>query len=219
MRDDNMQWDAVELDEGQPIPDISGYDALIVMGGPMDVWQEEQFPWLVPEKEAIYNAVKIRKMPFLGVCLGHQLLAEALGGSVGKAQTPEVGMLDVELTPQARTHRMAEGLPNQFKTLQWHGAEVKSLPENSTVLMSSPLCRVQSFAVDSTALGIQFHVETGPHTIDEWNAVAEYEQALNETFGPGGADKLRQGAIEHEASLTNTASILYRNWADICIGS
>jgi len=219
MRDDNLQWDAVELDEGEAIPDISAYDALIVMGGPMDVWQEEQYPWLVPEKEAIYNAVEVRKMPFLGVCLGHQLLADALGGSVGKAQTPEVGMLDVELTLEADTHPLAEGLPKKFKTLQWHGAEVKSLPDNSAVLMSSPLCRVQSFAVGSTALGIQFHVETGPHTIDEWNAVAEYAQALNETFGPGGAEELKNQAIHHEMSLTSTASILYRNWADACIST
>lgn len=217
MQQDGISWDAVELDEGEAIPDISRYDAMISMGGPMDVWQEDLFPWLTAEKEAIHEAVRIRNMPFLGVCLGHQLLAEAAGGSVGKAQTPEVGMLDVDLTDSGRTHVLGKGLPQSFKTLQWHGAEVKSLPNDASVLMSSPVCAVQSFAIGDTSLGIQFHVETGPQTIDEWNAVPEYEQALTATFGADGADNLRNEARRYQADLSSTAEILYRNWMDQCL--
>ncbi len=217
MQQDGISWDAVELDEGEAIPDISRYDAMISMGGPMDVWQEDLFPWLTAEKEAIHDAVRIRNMPFLGVCLGHQLLAEAAGGSVGKAQTPEVGMLDVDLTDSGKTHVLGKGLPQSFKTLQWHGAEVKSLPNDASVLMSSPVCAVQSFAIGDTSLGIQFHVETGPQTIDEWNAVPEYEQALTATFGADGADNLRNEARRYQADLSSTAEILYRNWMDQCL--
>ena len=121
MQSDGIRWNPIELDEGEKIPDLSGYDAMISMGGPMDVWQEEEFPWLVQEKEAIHEAVRVRNMPFLGVCLGHQLLADAAGGSVGAADTSEVGMLNVELTTEGIRHPLVRQLPQKFKTLQWHG--------------------------------------------------------------------------------------------------
>ena len=75
-----IQWDAVELDVGEKIPAFESYDALWVMGGPMDVWDEDECPWLVPEKAAIRHWVCDLKKPYLGFCLGHQLLADALGG-------------------------------------------------------------------------------------------------------------------------------------------
>jgi GMP synthase-like glutamine amidotransferase len=75
-----IQWDAVELPAGERIPDFGAYDALWVMGGPMDVWEEDECPWLVPEKAAIRHWVCDLKKPYLGFCLGHQLLADALGG-------------------------------------------------------------------------------------------------------------------------------------------
>ena len=214
MAADGIQWDPVELDEGEPIPDLAPYDAMLSMGGPMDVWQETEFPWLAHEKEAIHEAVRVRKLPFLGVCLGHQLLAEAVGGAVGPAATPEVGMLDVELTTAANDHPLMNELPQKFKTLQWHGAEVQSVPDDATILMHSPLCQVQSFAVGPSALGIQFHVETGPQTIDEWNAVPEYEVALSKTFGPNGAVELKHEAEVYADKLSSTADKLYRNWAN-----
>ncbi len=217
MHEDGIQWEAVELDEGESIPSLNKYDALIAMGGPMDVWQEEQFPWLRPEKEAIHEAVRVRNMPFLGVCLGHQLLADATGGSVGLADTPEVGMLDVELTSAGQNSPITQNLPTSFKTLQWHGAEVKSLPDDAEVLMSSPLCPIQAIGFGKSVLGIQFHVETGPQTIDEWNAVPEYEKALCNTFGESGADELRSEAVKLESSLAQTAEQLYRNWINGCM--
>ncbi len=216
MRDNGIEWDAVELDEGESIPALADYDAVISMGGPMDVWQEDQFPWLRTEKEAIHEAVRVRNMPFFGICLGHQLLAEALGGTVGKAEAPEVGMLDVDLTAAGSQHTLTGNLPSSFKTLQWHGAEVQSAPNDAAVLMSSPLCAIQSFAVGTTAFGIQFHVETGPQTIDEWNAVPEYAAALTDTFGPGGAGRLRHEAQQLAGSLTVTAKQLFANWLAAC---
>jgi GMP synthase-like glutamine amidotransferase len=79
LREDGLSWDTIELDEGQEIPDLEPYDLMIVMGGPQDVWEEDQYPWMRTEKAAIRTFVMDMRRPYLGVCLGHQLLADAIG--------------------------------------------------------------------------------------------------------------------------------------------
>ena len=86
---------------GEPIPDLAAFDALWVMGGPMDVWQEAEHPWLKAEKAVIREAVIDRAMPYLGICLGHQLLADALGGVVRPMPEPEIGPFEIELSDAA----------------------------------------------------------------------------------------------------------------------
>src|SRR5271165_2705118 len=120
-----MRLTTVELDEGGEIPDLEGFDFLLVMGGPMDVWQEEEHRWLVTEKAAIRRWVRQLRRPYLGVCLGHQLLADALGGAVGLMATPEIGVMDIALTDDGRSDRAFAGLPPVVPALQWHGAEVR----------------------------------------------------------------------------------------------
>ncbi len=98
MKEDNIKIDTIELDEGEKIPKLNLYDAMIVMGGPMDTWQEETYPWLKNEKEEIYKFVSVMKKPYLGLCLGAQLLSEAVGGKVRKMKTPEIGVMNVSIS-------------------------------------------------------------------------------------------------------------------------
>ena len=98
MKKDAIEIDTIELDEGEKIPNLDPYDAMIVMGGPMDTWQEELHPWLAPEKESIYEFACIQKKPFLGLCLGAQLLGEVVGGKVNKMNKPEIGVLDINIS-------------------------------------------------------------------------------------------------------------------------
>ena len=132
----------VELDHGERIPPLDGFDLLLAMGGPMDVWQEAQHPWLVAEKAAIRHWVADLGRPYLGVCLGHQLLADALGGTVGLMTEPEIGVVEITRTPEGRADRVFGDLPDVLSGLQWHGAAVFQPPEGAVVAgRERPLCR------------------------------------------------------------------------------
>lgn len=214
---DGIAWDAVELDAGEPIPDLGGYDALWVMGGPMDVWEENKHPWLVAEKAAIHEAVAERDLPFLGVCLGHQLLAAALGGEVALMNAPEVGILDVELTPAGQSDRLFAGFARQGRCLQWHGAEVTVAPPEARVLARSPACAIQAMRVGQKAYGIQYHVELTTATVGEWGRVPAYEQALERSCGRGALARLDQEARAHMPTLNRDARQLYRNFMTLAV--
>jgi len=206
------EWRAVELDEGESIPDLASYDALWVMGGPMDVWQKDEHPWLIDEIAAIHEAVAVRRLPYMGLCLGHQLLAEALGGEVGVAETPEIGVLDVELTDAGRAHPLLAGVPATLKTLQWHSAEVTRLPDGATNLMRSPVCMSEAMAVGDTALSMQFHVEIEPNTVRDWGKIPEYAGALAQTCGEHALAQMDDAARDSMSAMTDAAQIIYNNW-------
>ncbi|MFO1056984.1 MAG: type 1 glutamine amidotransferase [Dongiaceae bacterium] len=206
---DGVAWDAVELDDGEPIPALGGYDALWVMGGPMDVWQADRHPWLVAEQRAIREAVLERRMPFLGVCLGHQLLGAALGGRVGPMAAPEVGVLEIELTEAGRSDPLLAAMPGRVLGLQWHGAEVAEPPPGAVVLARSPLCAVQAMRVGDRAYGVQYHVELTADTVREWGDVPAYEAALYATLGPGGLPRLDAAAAAAMPAFNRDARRLY----------
>lgn len=215
---DGIRWDAVNLDQGDPIPTLENYDALWVMGGPMDVWDVDEHPWLIPEKESIRTWVCHLNKPFLGICLGHQLLADALGGTCGPQNPPEIGILDIELTQEGRRDRLFAGLPAQQKCLQWHSVAVMQPPEGATILARSELCGVQAMRVGAKAWSMQYHVELEADTIDNWAAVPAYRDALMTSIGQEGFDSMKARAKERMASFTDVSARLYRNFMEEAAG-
>ena len=209
-----IQWDAVELDTGEPIPDFKAYDALWVMGGPMDVWDEDECPWLVPEKAAIRHWVCDLKKPYLGFCLGHQLLADALGGVCSPQAEPEIGILGVELTADGRTDPLFAGIAPQIQCLQWHSVEVKIPPDGARVLASSESCSCQAMRVGDNAWGIQFHVELQESTIPEWGQIPAYSDALDQTLGPDSLERMQAQAEPLFAEFQNVSQVLFNNFLD-----
>jgi GMP synthase-like glutamine amidotransferase len=194
LAEDGIAWDAVELDAGESIPRLEDYDMLWVMGGPMDVWDVEEHPWLVREKNAIRRWVREIKRPFLGVCLGHQLLADTLNGTCGPQRPPEVGILDVELTDAGKADPVFGALPHRAKALQWHSTRVAQAPEDAVVLARSDICSNQAMRIGDRTYSMQYHVELEPDTIPNWGCVPAYEASLAATRGPGALAALAREA-------------------------
>jgi len=212
MRDDGVTYDAVELDANEPIPDFDAYDALLVMGGPMDVWEADALPWMQAEIRAISDWVRSGR-PYLGFCLGHQLLATALGGEVGPAARPEIGVMPVTLTSAGTSHWFFSGAPAAFHTLQWHSAEVTDLPEDATVLADSEACMVNAMAWGDNAVSVQFHVELTPTTVAEWGDIPAYANALENALGEGAMAGMQSESDRRMGEFNALSSLLYRNFA------
>ncbi len=206
---DGIAWDAVELDAGETIPTLDGYDALWVMGGPMDVWQEAAHPWLVTEKAVIRQAVAERDLPFLGVCLGHQLLAEAMGGKVEPMAQAEIGVLPVEFEPAGRSDPLLANGTGTFPVLQWHGAEVTRLPPGGVSLARSTVSLNQAIRVGTKAYGIQFHMEVSPATVPAWAEIPEYWAALESSLGGDALPAFERAVADNMAAFNASARRLY----------
>ncbi len=214
---DGIAWQAVELDEGEAIPPLEDFDVLLVMGGPMDVWEVELHPWLTPEMAAIRTWIEELRKPYLGFCLGHQLLAQSLGGRVGPAHQPEIGVLPVNLTEAGRAHPLLAGLPDQPTTLQWHSSEVLELPRNGVVLAESEACKVNALAVGPAAFGVQYHIEITDRTVTDWAAIPAYAAALDKALGQGAVERLERRAAAELPGMNRAARRLYDNFMTIAL--
>ena len=215
MLKDNVDLKTIELDEGETIPkDLSIYDAMFCMGGPMDTWMEKDYPWLIDEKKRIKEFVVDLKKPYLGFCLGCQLLGEAVGGSVVKSKSPEIGMLNINFSDNKKSDLLFNEFPSQIKSLQWHSYEVKELDKikDITLLASSPETKYQIFKYQNHAYGIQFHIEIKDTTVGEWGCVPEYKSALEKQLGQGALEKFDLDAKNNMSNMNKYSKILYENF-------
>ncbi|WP_242513198.1 type 1 glutamine amidotransferase [Halochromatium salexigens] len=148
---------------GDALPALDAFDRLVVMGGPMGVGNEDRYPWLSAEKTLIRSAIEAGRS-LVGVCLGAQLIAEALGARVSRNPQQEIGWFPIRLTEAARTHPFCQDLPAELQVLHWHG-DTFALPPGALHLAASEACTQQGFLVDERILGLQFHLEMTPTSL------------------------------------------------------
>ncbi len=155
----------------RPIPDISSYNGVIVLGGSSNVDQEERYSFLKAEKEAIRQAVEL-DMPYLGFCLGHQLLADALGAKVGPSFRHSIGFIEGRLTKSGLEHPLFRGIPCSFPLFKWHSqAVLQPLPKEVEVLVTSADCEVEAISVKGRPhiIGLQFDNQSADYEdVKEW---------------------------------------------------
>ena len=215
---DGLNLTTIELDEGEKIPnDLSKFDGMFCMGGPMDTWMEKDYPWLIDEKKKIREFVVELEKPYLGFCLGCQLLGEVVGGKVVKSNPPEIGILDIQMSNDYSKDHLFGEFNSSIKALQWHSYEVQDLESNHdvTLLGSSPTTKYQIFKYKEHAYGIQFHIEIKDNTVSQWACVPEYETALEDSLGKGALEKFDQVAQANMRNMNFNAENLYNNFKKI----
>lgn len=210
---EGVRYDRVVFRRGETIPRLEDYDALWVLGGPMDVWDVEEFPWLVDEKRAIRHFVGTLNRPFLGICLGHQLLADSMGGTCGPMpNTKVIGPHRVELTAEGRSDPLFSDCEHSFDAMKWHSVRVAQMPEGATRLAASETCRCEAMKFGERAWGLQFHPELWQPTLDRWKTSESAVAALDKYFGEDGFAHLTNLCAPRMAEFEANAHRLLRNF-------
>lgn len=208
-----IQLDIIRVWE-ETLPAITGYMAIIVLGGGPNVDQEHMFPFLAEEKKTIKKAIA-QDLPFLGFCLGHQLLAEALGAKVGPNFQSSLGYIQGFLTHEGKTHPVFKDLPQQIPLFKWHGQAVQEpLPGHISILATSAECQVEAISLHGRPhiLGMQFdnHAAT-PENIKNWITMdAKWLATIRDKAVD--AQKMMHDAEIHQATIRGQFIKLFDNF-------
>jgi len=153
----------IDVWTGGPWPNLRAGDGVFVLGGPMNVYEEDRYPWLKAEKRFLADAIAAGG-PVLGICLGAQLLSLVLGGSVTRNRWPEIGWFPVEITAAGREAPVFRGFPPRFIAFHWHGDRF-STPPGAVHAGQSEACDQQAFVFGDRVVGLQFHLESTSESI------------------------------------------------------
>ena len=158
----------IDLSLGDSLPkNFSDLEVVVPLGGPMNVYEEDKYPFLKEEDVFIKKILK-DEIPFLGICLGSQLLSKASGGKVAKSRAQEIGWYQIDLTEKGKKDPIFAGLGEKFEVFQWHG-DTFSIPQNGSWLAKAPICSHQVLKVGPCAYGFQFHMEITDKSIRQWS--------------------------------------------------
>jgi GMP synthase-like glutamine amidotransferase len=161
----NHSMSATRFYSNETLPSVKDIDWLIVMGGPMNIYEDDKYPWLTEEKRFIEQAIKQDKT-VVGICLGSQLIADVLGAKVYQGQHKEIGWFPIKMTDEAENSVVFNSLPQKLTVFHWHG-DTFDLPECATRLAYSEGCQNQAFVCNEKILGLQFHLESTKDSVQQ----------------------------------------------------
>ncbi|MBI5416352.1 type 1 glutamine amidotransferase [Candidatus Poribacteria bacterium] len=153
------------LYNNETLPDISDFDWLVVMGGPMNIYEENKYPWLIKEKKFIEKSITAGKI-VIGICLGAQLIADVLGAKITKNKYKEIGWFPVTLSKGEKNISILNDIPDLFTAFHWHG-DTFEIPKDAIKIAKSKACENQAFIYNNHVLGLQFHLESSVDSINK----------------------------------------------------
>ncbi|MFA5089995.1 MAG: type 1 glutamine amidotransferase [Candidatus Omnitrophota bacterium] len=207
-----IHWDTLELGSGERLPQSpEGYDAVVALGGPMNVYEEDQYQFLSEEDHFIRECLHLG-MPYLGFCLGSQLLAKAAGAKVVRSPVKEVGWYQVNLTDKGKSDHLFKESLSSMPVFHWH-SDMFNVPQNGALLATGSGCPHQAFKVGSNAYGLQFHIEITNKNIEEWHN----EYAASDSAGINLREML-DGYVLHKGLFHSQAEKIYQNFLSIVKG-
>lgn len=216
LEEDGIRVDVIGACFGEPVPDVvpDGVHGILPLGGAMGANDDDVAPWLVNERALLVDAVE-RGIPVLGLCLGGQLLAAAMGGRVTLGPATEIGVVDVQRTVDGLIDPvLSQAVPaagSDIPATQWHQDNIVELPDGAVLLLTNPACPVQGFRVGSTAYGLQLHPEVDPEKLVSWAAAADEALARSGRDAGEAAAEVRAA----EADLIAAWRPVTRAWGDL----
>ena len=193
--------------ENYKIPELSNYDGLVVLGGPMNVDEVKEYPYLLPELKAIEQAIG-SDMPVFGICLGSQLVAKALGAKVRKNKVKEIGWYDLMPTKEGKNDPLVSKLKKTEKIFQWHG-DTFDIPRGGVHLATSPDCKNQAFKYGDRVYGFQFHLEVDKPMIERWLKAPGNVEELKELEGVIDPENIKMETPKYIDRLVELSDLVF----------
>lgn len=202
------QTETIELEKGDALPSVDECEAIVSLGGPMNVYEEDKYPFLKEEDKFLKQAIR-EGIPVLGICLGAQLLAKACGARVTKAPQKEIGWYEVKLTEETKTDSLFGGLPERLNIFQWR-QDTFEVPKGGVRLSESKYCLNQAFRFGKNAYGLQFHVEVTQEIINSW--INKYTE---EKLSSVDKENMLSEAVKKKETFKKQADSIYLNFLRI----
>jgi GMP synthase (glutamine-hydrolysing) len=212
LQEHGIDYEVVKVDEA-PLPDPSGYDAIFALGGPQHANADDKYPYLTQEKKLLRKVVE-QDIPYLGICLGGQLLASALGAPVTRHHITEIGFYEVELTAAGKNDPLFQGLPGYQQVIHWH-EDAFGLPGGAVRLATSDNTLNQAFRIGRRAYGLQYHIEVTRDIFDTWFSHHGYKNEVVQVLGPDGPKALERDWLTRYPIYRSQARTLFENFLKI----
>ena len=212
MQEHDIPCDIVRADV-DPFPDPATYSAIFALGGPQNANAYDKYPYLLREKELL-RAVVEQDIPYLGICLGGQLLASALNAPITRHHMTEIGFFAVQLTSEGEKDPLFQGLPGYQQVIHWH-EDTFALPRGAIKLASSENTANQAFRVGRRAYGLQYHIEVTPEMFDIWFGEEDLMLNMSQALEPAVLEQVKRDRLTHYQLYLEHSRIVFENFLKI----